>query len=226
MKRWMSINESVEKKFDVTISPILDNVEEDSSSRSNAEQTTLPNSTSTIRLTTTSPPVNQSCQTVIKLLPHWALIAGHARFQAEYKAFIRTYSLQSSSIVLSHVSLSISDSDFGGEVHVNRDEAIYSGTFPSNSQGACKEAILGNKTREFMKQFQYRTYQTLNQDQVKTLQEKSAYIAYKQMNGQDYLVAAKSKHMAELRSELYNEKQTNPRLERIPPLMKGFSAQK
>ncbi|CAF0856240.1 unnamed protein product [Adineta ricciae] len=206
MKRWMSINESVENKFDVTITPILDNVEEDSTPRSDAEQTTLLNSNSATRLTTTSPPVNASCQTVIKLLPHWALIASHARFGSEYKAFIHN--------------------DFGGEVHVNQDEAIYSGTFPSNSQGACKEAILGNKTRDFMKQFQYKTCQALNHDQIKTLQEKSDYIAYKQVNGQDYLVAAKFSHMAELRSAWYHEKQTNPRLERIPPLMKGFSTQK
>ncbi|CAF0805827.1 unnamed protein product [Adineta ricciae] len=205
IRRWMSINESMEKKFDVTISPLLDNVEEDSSPRLDAEQTTIPNNNSTTCLTTNSPLVKKSCQTIIKLLPHWALIASHARFQSEYKEFIHN--------------------NFGGEVHVNQDEAIYSGTFPSNSQGACKEAILGNKTREFMKQFQYRTYQTLNQDQIKTLQEKSAYIAYKQVNEEDYLVAAKFNHMAELRSAWYHEKQTNHRVERIPPLMKGFSTQ-
>ena len=73
-KQWMSIVDSIQKKFQVTINPIIDSVDENSiDTRSNVS------SEYEIR----------SRQTTIKLREDWTLIAAHPKFKLEYKDFIR-----------------------------------------------------------------------------------------------------------------------------------------
>jgi hypothetical protein len=104
----------IQNTFDVTISPIIDNVDENSDTRSVSSMPKVPfnvdtrSTTSSIfedrpRPTTSSvfkdkprPTVSSVFEdkprpTTIKLGLEWALIAAHPRFKLEYKEFIRNY---------------------------------------------------------------------------------------------------------------------------------------
>lgn len=85
----MLTSETMENKFSITISPIIDNVDENNIIRPIMEDATSVNLNT--RTTTTHASVDDICRTVIKLRPEWALIASHEKFQLEYKAFIRIY---------------------------------------------------------------------------------------------------------------------------------------
>jgi hypothetical protein len=94
--------EQIQNTFDVTISPIIDNVDENSDTRSVSSMPKVPfnvdtrSTTSSIfedrpRPTTSSVFKDKPRPTTIKLGLEWALIAAHPRFKLEYKEFIRNY---------------------------------------------------------------------------------------------------------------------------------------
>ncbi|UJR14781.1 hypothetical protein I4U23_001769 [Adineta vaga] len=202
-KQWMSTSEFTENKFDITISPIIDNVDENNVARSVIEQPS-PININTCS-TTTHAFGDRTHQTKIKLRSEWALIVAHSKFQLEYKAFIH--------------------SEFGGEVTVNGDEAIYRGSFPSHIRDSSNEVTLGNKTHDFMKQFKYQTMFNLTQDQIDILRDKSADLAHKRLNEHDYLVAVKLKDMAELKRTMFHRHKLCPSTEQLQPLMQRHSIQ-
>ncbi len=80
----------IQNTFDVTISPIIDNVDENSDTRSISSMPKIPFNVDT-RPTTSSVFEDKPRPTTIKLGLEWALIAAHPRFKLEYKEFIRNY---------------------------------------------------------------------------------------------------------------------------------------
>jgi hypothetical protein len=127
-------------------------------------------------------------QTKIQLSPDWALIASHPKFKFEYKEFIHN--------------------EFGGEINVNEDEATYIGTFPKHARGSSNEIILQNKTTEFMRRFDCKTFTKLERNHIDILKANSATVAFSRIKGNDYLVATKLNEMQEFRRKLFAE--TNP----------------
>jgi hypothetical protein len=72
----MSTVDVIQNKFNVTINPIIDCVDE--------------NSIDT-RSTVSIEPETKPHRTTIALRSDWALIAGHRSFKIEYREFIRNY---------------------------------------------------------------------------------------------------------------------------------------
>jgi len=68
--------ELIQNKFDVTINPIIDSVDEHNDD---------------IRSNVSSEYDSRPRQTKIQLRPDWAMIAAHRKFKLEYKEFIRNY---------------------------------------------------------------------------------------------------------------------------------------
>jgi hypothetical protein len=88
-------------------------------------------------------------------------------------------------------------------MNVNEDEATYHGTFPKHVHGSCNEVILGNKTNEFMRKFECKTFTKLEQNQIDILQASSATVAFSRINKEnDYMVATKLHEMQELQHKL------------------------
>ncbi|CAF1381804.1 unnamed protein product [Adineta steineri] len=196
-KQWMVNHEQIQSQNDITINPIIDGVDENNDTKSNSIQA-VPSNIDTCSVTSTISN-DEPHQTTIKLNPDWTLIASQPKFQAEYKTFIRN--------------------QFGGEINVRGDQAIYHGTFPRHTQGLSNKIILVNKTTEFMQQFKSDKLFKLDQRQVDILQQKSAILAYNRINETDYVVATKPNDMKELKRQLFHP--TNQRSEsgQIPPLM-------
>lgn len=69
----MSSTDSIQRRFNVTITPIIDYIDDDTISTISIESDT------------------RSRQTKIKLRQDWAVVAGHPKFKIEYKDFIRNY---------------------------------------------------------------------------------------------------------------------------------------
>jgi hypothetical protein len=87
LKQWKSAINFTQNKFQVTIIPLIDCVDENSID-------TRPDDS--------NGHADRSRSTTIKLRDDWALIAGHRNFKVEYKEFIRNYlsSFQSEFIFL------------------------------------------------------------------------------------------------------------------------------
>jgi len=80
---------------------------------------------------------------------------------------------------------------------------IYNGTFPKHLQRSRNEVILGNKTNEFMRQFECQTFSKLDENQLDILQMNSATVAFSRTNENDYMVATKLHEMQEFKRKLF-----------------------
>jgi hypothetical protein len=166
-------SESIQTKFNITINPIIDSVEENNDD---------------IRSNVSIGDVSRPRQTTIKLRPDWALIAAHPKFKGEYKEFIHN--------------------DFGGEININEDEATYIGTFPKHADGSRNEVILGNKTSEFMRKFECKTFTKLERNHLDILKNNISTVAFSRIKENDYMVATRLNEMQELKRKLFAK--TNP----------------
>ncbi len=101
------------------------------------------------------------------------------------------------------IDLLFSDHEFGGEVDIQDDKVIYNGTFPNHFRGSRDEVILGNKTHDFMRKFECKTFSKLTSTHVDILHANSATVAFSRTNGNDYIVATKLHEMSELERKLF-----------------------
>ena len=89
-------------KYNVTVNPIIDSIDEDNDARSTSSSQTAPPNIDT-RSTATAGYDDGPRQTTIKLRTEWAMIAAHKKFNHEYQEFIRN-KLQTSSFISSIIS--------------------------------------------------------------------------------------------------------------------------
>jgi hypothetical protein len=101
------------------------------------------------------------------------------------------------------IDLLFSDHEFGGEVDIQDDKVIYTGTFPDHFRGSRDDVILGNKTHDFMRKFECKTFSKLTSAHVDILHANSATVAFSRTNGNDYIVATKLHEMSELERKLF-----------------------
>jgi hypothetical protein len=84
----MSTIDRIQNKFDLTIKPIADSVDDDNETRSTTS-TRIGMQNHDTRSMTSRKSDDVSRSTKIKLRDDWAMIAAHPRFALEYKEFIR-----------------------------------------------------------------------------------------------------------------------------------------
>ncbi len=81
-KQWMSIVEKIKAKFHVMVTPIINNVEDNETPSSSAEN---------IPFNINSSAIDKPHVTKIKLRSDWSIVAAHPLFKQEYKDYIRNY---------------------------------------------------------------------------------------------------------------------------------------
>ncbi|CAF4559652.1 unnamed protein product, partial [Rotaria socialis] len=114
-KQWLSKVEQVEDQFQVTITPMIDCVDETNDSGSVHSATTVASNVDS-RSTASAGLDNRNRLTTIKLIPDWSMIVRHPKFQLEYKEFIHR--------------------EFGGDIEIQGDEVTYNGMFPRHLHGS------------------------------------------------------------------------------------------
>ncbi|CAF4120126.1 unnamed protein product, partial [Rotaria sordida] len=170
-KQWMSTVEQIQIKFQVTINPIIDSVDETNDTESISSIQTIPVHIDTC-LNTPGRFHDRSRQTTtIKLRPEWALIVSHPKFKLEYKDFIHN--------------------ECGSEIDIHDDEVIYNDSFPRHVHDMKTNVILQDKTNEFMQNFAWRTFFKLEPRNIEILRMNSATVAFTRVNDNDYMVATK-----------------------------------
>ena len=92
----------------------------------------------------------------------------------------------------------------------------YRGDFPCLPRNPTNEAILVNKTNNYMQKFKYQTFRDLKPYQVNVLRKNSTIIAFNRLRRNDYLVAAKPQDLYEIKGKIFPkvEKQEQP----YPPI--------
>ncbi|CAF5180611.1 unnamed protein product, partial [Rotaria magnacalcarata] len=81
------------------------------------------------------------------------MIVRHPKFQPEYKEFIHR--------------------EFGGDIEIRGDKVTYNGMFPRHSHDADNNAILHDKTKDFMQNFVFRTLLKLERHNIDILEANS-----------------------------------------------------
>ncbi|CAF0879399.1 unnamed protein product [Adineta ricciae] len=179
-KSWMSIVDRITAKFHVTVTPIIVDIDE----RCEDEDKSI-STPQSIPYHLPSPSTNKPALTTITLRPEWAMVAAHRVFQIEYKEYIRN--------------------ELGGEVTVNGDQISYIGSFPRLPRCSHNEAILANKTNNYMQKLRYQVLRDLKPYHVNTLRKHSNTVAYRRVNQNDYSVAAKFDDLIKLKDQLFHK---------------------
>ncbi|CAF3089011.1 unnamed protein product [Rotaria sp. Silwood2] len=171
-KEWMSIVEKVKTKFHITVTPIINEIDDE-----NAEQS-IPNSTENIPFT-----VNKPNPVTITLRREWSMVVAHPIFKVEYKDYIRN--------------------ELGGEIEINGNDVTYTGNFPCLPRCPSNQAILANKTNNYMQKLKYQTLHDLKQYHVNILRANSTTVAFNRIQRNDYMIAGKPYDIFELRNKLF-----------------------
>ncbi|CAF2797193.1 unnamed protein product [Rotaria sp. Silwood2] len=173
-KEWMSIVEKVKTKFHITVTPIINEIDDE-----NAEQS-IPNSTENIPFT-----VNKPNPVTITLRREWSMVVAHPIFKVEYKDYIRN--------------------ELGGEIEINGNDVTYAGNFPCLPRCPSNQAILANKTNNYMQKLKYQTLHDLKQYHVNILRANSTTVAFNRIQRNDYMIAGKPNDIFELRNKLFQK---------------------
>ncbi|CAF0928899.1 unnamed protein product [Adineta ricciae] len=179
-KNWMSNVDKIIAKFHVTVTPIITDIDE----RCKDEDRSI-STPQSIPFHLPSPSTNKPTLTTITLRPDWAMVAAHRVFQIEYKEYIRH--------------------ELGGEITVNGDQISYISSFPRLPRCSHNEAILANKTNNYMQKLRYQVLRDLKPYHVNTLRKYSNTVAYRRINQNDYSVAAKFDDLVKLKDQLFHK---------------------
>ncbi|CAF4921366.1 unnamed protein product, partial [Rotaria sp. Silwood1] len=169
-KRWISTVEQIQIKFQITINPILDSVDENNDTESISSTHAAPSTIDTCSIASNGFD-DRSRQTTIKLRPDWVLIATHPKFKLEYKEFIHN--------------------ELSGEIDIHDDEVTYSGSFPQHIHGMKNNVTLQEKTNNFMRNFAFRTFYKLESRNIEILRANAATVAFNRIIDNDYMIATK-----------------------------------
>ncbi|CAF4224636.1 unnamed protein product [Rotaria socialis] len=181
-KQWLSKVEQVEDQFQVTITPMIDCVDETNDSGSVHSATTVASNVDS-RSTASAGLDNRNRLTTIKLIPDWSMIVRHPKFQLEYKEFIHR--------------------EFGGDIEIQGDEVTYNGMFPRHLHGSDNNVILRDKTKDFMQNFVFRTLLKLERHNIDILEANSADVAFSFIDVNVYRLATRSNEISKFMSKIF-----------------------
>ncbi|CAF1511634.1 unnamed protein product [Adineta steineri] len=173
-KEWMSTVEKIIAKFRVIVTPIISNLDD----RANSES-----SNNTIAQNIQPVSMEKQNTTTITLRSEWAMVAAHPIFKMEFTNYIHD--------------------ELGGEIEINGNTVTYTGNFPVLPRCPTNEAVLANKTNNYMQKLKYQTFNDLKPYHVNILRAHSNIVAFDRVQRNDYAVAAKPTDMFELKNKLF-----------------------
>ncbi|CAF3865378.1 unnamed protein product [Rotaria magnacalcarata] len=194
-KQWLPKVEQIEDQFHVTITPMIDCVDETNDSGSVHSATTVASNVDS-RSTVSAGLDNRNRSTTIKLIPDWSMIVRHPKFQPEYKEFIHR--------------------EFGGDIEIRGDKVTYNGMFPRHPHDADNNAILHDKTKDFMQNFVFRTLLKLERHNIDILEANSANVAFSLIGVNVYRIGTRSNEISKFMSKIFPKNNQGPQLAPTP----------
>jgi hypothetical protein len=198
-KRWLLESHSLERKFNVTIRPWIEHIDD-------------------VRSTPTEPgprtenKTNPASFTEIKLKRSWAMVANHQNFSIEYKNFIRKWNLHVFITRPQRFIFLVKGSQLAGQINIDGDRVrVYDDPGGgASSDVPISSTALNDRTRQFMGRFEFRSV-SLNQPtkQLSFLQDCAAIVAFQHTNLQNYMLAARSANINDLMQKLLAKKPVN-----------------